>query len=176
MEQKDYDFFSRLLEQLHQAEKDGLGNRNISLTYVASGAQNIGSVHSQSNHYQGIPVDRPVVQQTTETPTPIPSPKVMAHAVESAMTRGYWWANTAWAVVYRIYQIKGYNGGFSQFVKDTATWPRSRPWLSECNFDAVQKLVSSGRLSGSPETWKYNGAQEQAVRLASLLLAEMKED
>lgn len=174
MEEKETEFFNRLLEHLHRADKEGLGSRNISLTYVASGAQHIGSIHSQSNHYQGIPVDRPVDKQASDTPMSPPSPKMMARAVEKAMTRGYWWANTAWAVVYRIYQIKGYSGGFSQFVKDTATWPRSRPWLSECNFDAVQKLVSSGRLSGSPETWKYNGAQEQAVRLASALLTELK--
>ena len=95
-------------------------------------------------------------------------------AVEKTMAQGYWWASTAWAVVYRVYQMKGYGGGFSQFVKEVATWPRTRQWEMECNFDAVQKPVSSGRLSGMPETWRANGAQEQATKLAFALMEELQ--
>jgi len=103
-----------------------------------------------------------------------PLPETMARAVEKTMAQGYWWASTAWAVVYRVYQMKGYGGGFSQFVKEVATWPRTRQWEMECNFDAVQKPVSSGRLSGMPETWRANGAQEQATKLAFALMEELQ--
>ena len=103
-----------------------------------------------------------------------PLPETMARAVEKTMAQGYWWASTAWAVVYRVYQMRGYGGGFSQFVKEVATWPRTRQWEMECNFDAVQKPVSSGRLSGMPETWRANGAQEQATKLAFALMEELR--
>lgn len=165
------DFINRLLERLHHADYKVLGS--IEINIYKSGSQHIDTQVIAS------PCPPPKREGNTngrekgmEDMTPLP--ETMARAVERTMAQGYWWASTAWAVVYRVYQMKGYGGGFSQFVKEVATWPRTRQWEMECNFDAVQKPVSSGRLSGMPETWRANGAQEQATKLAFALMEELQ--
>lgn len=172
MEEKIIELFNRLLEQLHQTDTDGLCSRSFNLTYVAPGAQNIGRLNTQNNYQTYDPSDS-ISMPEYDTP---PLPETMARAVEKTMAEGYWWASTAWAVVYRVYQIVGYGAGFSQFVKDVASWPHYRSWTYECNFDAVQKPIASGKLSGLPETWKENGAQDQAVRLGLALMEELKKN
>ena len=160
-------FINRLLERLHRADYTNHGSK-IEIVYVASGGQHVETIQSQNIYTNKR-------QSVSEEPNSVtPPPEAMARAVERTMAQGYWWASTAWAVVYRVYQMKGYGGGFSQFVKEVATWPRTRQWEMECNFDAVQKPVSSGRLSGMPETWRANGAQEQATKLAFALMEELQ--
>ena len=38
------------------------------------------------------------------------------------MEEGYWWASTAWAVAYRIYQMEGFTGSIRQFVREVQEW------------------------------------------------------
>ncbi len=156
---------------------------SISLTYVAPGAQLIEHLDTQ-NVYQGgraTGMAAPASTEKTDTedkltwsdethPPTLPTAESMARAVETTMTAGYWWANTAWAVVYRVYQMLGYRGGYSQFVRQVESWPRSRQWKMACRYDAVQKPVSSGRLDGSPEEWEHRAGLRQAARLGNALL------
>ena len=163
---------------------------SISLTYVAPGAQLIEHLDTQ-NVYQGGKADSEATGEAdTETsgesvgeacdpdddgphPPTLPTAEAMAHAVENTMRAGYWWANTAWAVVYRVYQMLGYRGGYSQFVRRVDCWPRSWPWKTACRYDAVQKPVTSGRLDGTPEEWEHRPGLRQAARLGKALLREL---
>ena len=45
----------------------------------------------------------------------------------------------------------------------------------ECNYDAIQKPISSGVLAGNTDQWEANGAQKQAVKLADALLELFEE-
>jgi hypothetical protein len=101
----------------------------------------------------------------------LPSSDQLKQAVTATMEQGYWWASRAWAVVFRVYQMKGYNGSISEFVREVESWNLKLD--PECNYDAVQKPIASGVLSGLPERWKAQGAQGQAVKLAEALLEEL---
>lgn len=101
----------------------------------------------------------------------LPSTKQMQKAVEATVAQGYWWASRAWAVVYRVYQMKGYMNGYTQFAREVNEWGINTGF--ECNYDAVQKPISTGMFSGLPEKWEGQGAQGQAVKLAFALLAEL---
>ena len=48
-DEEAFDFFSRLLRQLQQTERDQRGC-NINLVYVASGAQHVNTIQSQHNY------------------------------------------------------------------------------------------------------------------------------
>ena len=102
--------------------------------------------------------------------------ELIMKAVEQTMTQGLWWASTAWAVVYRIYQIKGYAGSIRQFVRDVADWPFERDPEYECNYDAVCKPIRSGKLSGTSDVWASNGATDQYVILGEELLKELEKE
>ena len=102
--------------------------------------------------------------------------ELIMKAVEQTMTQGLWWASTAWAVVYRIYQIMGYAGSIRQFVRDVADWPFERDPEYECNYDAVCKPIRSGKLSGTPDVWASNGATDQYVILGEELLKELEKE
>ena len=101
----------------------------------------------------------------------LPAIDQMKKAVQTTIDQGYWWASRAWAVVYRVWQMKGYNGSISEFVREVSEWKLKSDY--ECNYDAVQKPIASGVLSGLPERWKAQGAQGQAVKLAEALLDEL---
>ena len=107
------------------------------------------------------------VRGTGKSITP---PEVMAKASEQTMEEGYWWASTAWAVVYRIYQMKGFTGSIRQFVRDVREWPWQKALAFPCTYDSIQKPIVSGKLSGSIDKWKEDGASEQMQRLAHRLL------
>jgi len=160
-------FINRLLEQLHQADYKTLGSK-IEIVYVASGGQHVDTIQSQNIYtYKR--------QNTSEeTTSVIPPPEAMARAVERTMAQGYWWASTAWAVVYRVYQMKGYTGGISQFVREVEEWPFSSMLNHECNYDAVCKPIRSGKLTGMPECWVKNGATAQYAILGMALLKELQ--
>ena len=97
----------------------------------------------------------------------------MCAAIIETVKQGLWWSNRSWAVVYRVYQMKGYLNGFSQFVREVSTWPVKTGF--ECNYDALQKPISGGMFSGSPEKWEANGAPRQAVNLAKALMVLLEE-
>lgn len=98
----------------------------------------------------------------------LPTKEEMQHAVVETVKMGLWWSSRSWAVVYRVWQMKGYMNGFTQFAREVNTWPIKTGF--ECNYDAVQKPISSGMLVGRPEQWEANGAHKQAVKLAFALL------
>ena len=92
----------------------------------------------------------------------------MSEAVVETVKQGLWWSSRSWAVVYRVYQMKGYMNGFTQFVREVESWKVKTGF--DCNYDAIQKPVSSGIYAGTPDRWEANGAQKQAVKLAKSLL------
>ena len=94
----------------------------------------------------------------------------MKQAVQKTYDDGLWWNNRSWAVVYRIWQMKGYVKGMSDFVRDVAEWNLNIDY--ECKYDAVQKPINKGVYAGPVETWISNGAPLQAVNLARNLLNE----
>ena len=98
----------------------------------------------------------------------LPTKEEMCKAIAETVTRGLWWSSRSWAVVFRVYQMKGYMSGFTQFVREVNTWPVETGY--KCNYDALQKPITSGVLSGNPDGWAANGAQQQAVKLAHALL------
>ena len=161
------EFINRLLERLHQADYTNHGSK-IEVVYVASGGQHVETIQSQNIYTNKR-------QCASEEPTSVtPPPEAMARAVEQTMAQGYWWASTAWAVVYRVYQMKGYMGGIRQFVREVEGWPFSGRLNHECNYDAVCKPIRSGRLAGTPDGWIKNGATAQYAKLAMALLKELQ--
>jgi hypothetical protein len=104
----------------------------------------------------------------------VPMIQAMARAVEQTVAQGYWWASTAWAVVYRVYQMKGYTGSISQFVREVEEWPWQKKPAYECNYDAVCKPIRSGRLAGTPDGWVRSGASSQYAILGQELLNEFQ--
>lgn len=101
-------------------------------------------------------------------------PDVLMKAVEQTVSKGLWWASTAWAVVYRVYQIEGYSGSIKQFVREVADWPFEHSPEYECSYDAVCKPIRSGKLTGLPSTWVQNGAMAQYAILGEALLKEFQ--
>ena len=160
-------FINRLLERLHQADFINHGSK-IELVYVASGGQHVETIQSQNIYtYKRL--------CASEEPTSVtPPPEAMARAVERTMAQGYWWASTAWAVVYRVYQMKGFTGSIRQFVREVEEWPFSGRLNHECNYDAVCKPIRSGKLAGTPDSWIKNGATAQYVKLAMALMKELQ--
>ena len=98
----------------------------------------------------------------------LPTKEQMCAAIAESVKLGMWWSSRSWAVVYRVYQIKGYVNGFTSFVREVSTWPVKTGF--ECNYDALQKPVSSGALLGNPEKWEAQGGSRQAVKLAQFLI------
>lgn len=101
----------------------------------------------------------------------LPAPEQMKQAVEATVGQGYWWSSRAWAVVYRVYQMKGYMKGYTQFAREVNEWGIKTGF--ECNYDAVQKPIATGMFSGMPDKWIEQGAQGQAVKLAYALIQEL---
>jgi hypothetical protein len=104
----------------------------------------------------------------------IPSHERLCRAIEQTMEDGLWWASTAWAVVFRVYQMKGYMGSISQFVREVDEWEWKRSLAYQCSYDSVQKPIVSGKLSGNIEKWKEEGVMEQMIKLGNALLDLLK--
>ena len=98
----------------------------------------------------------------------LPTREEMIRAIKESVKQGLWWSNRSWAVVYRVWQMKGYMRGFTQFANEVNDWGLDIGF--DCNYDAVQKPITSGALVGNPDIWIANGAQPQAVNLANALL------
>ena len=104
----------------------------------------------------------------------VPTTDRMKQAVEAVFKQGYCWSARAWAVVFRVYQIKGYNGSIKEFVREVEEWNIRTE--HKCDYHAIQKPVSSGIYCGNPDRWKEQGAQGQAVKLAEALIEELKKE
>ena len=153
-------FINRLLERLHQADYINQGSK-IEVVYVASGGQHVETQINIGAH--------PNEGSEKETKDNIPPPEAMTRAVERTMAQGYWWASTAWAVVYRVYQMKGYTGGIRQFVREVEEWPWQKKPIFPCNYDSVQKPIVGGKLMRTIDKWKDDGAMEQMQKLGQAL-------
>jgi hypothetical protein len=125
--------------------------------------------HVEHNHFG---MGKEYDEQQKEIFPELPSVEVMTEAVKATIRNGHWWSNRSWAVVYRVYQLKGYMKSIMDFVRDVEQWGVTTSYV--CNYDAVQKPVLEGTMIGAPETWEANGASKQCVRLAEALLAEIK--
>lgn len=102
-----------------------------------------------------------------------PTQEQMCQIVEKMMDDGLWYAGRAWAVVFRMYQIWGYQGKYSDFVKEVAGWPFKRHHPTDCNDDAVSKPLRSGKYLDAPSTWLAKGAPKEAARLGEAIEAEL---
>ena len=103
-----------------------------------------------------------------QTDEALPTQEQMCEAIKESVKLGLWWSSRSWAVVYRVYQIKGYMNGFTQFVREANAWSVKTGF--ECNYDAVQKPIASGVLTGNPDKWDAQGGSRQAVKLAQFLI------
>ena len=151
---------NELLEQMHRTGHINQGSK-IEIVYVASGGQHVETQINIGAH--------PNEGSEKETKDNIPPPEAMARAVERTMAQGYWWASTAWAVVYRLYQMKGYTGGIRQFVREVEEWPWQKKPIFPCNYDSVQKPIVGGKLMRTIDKWKDDGAMEQMQKLGQAL-------
>ena len=135
-------------------------------------------VDVHDNEVVNLSIDKATVQMQDEVkPSEVARPEVlskkeMKRAVENSASKGYWWSSRSWAVVYRVYQMKGYMASISQFVREVKDWEVQIGF--DCNYDAVQKPLAKGLLSGSPDKWVAQGAQGQAVKLAEALQEELR--
>ena len=123
------------------------------------------------NGHVEIHVKGPLEAQHKDDTGEIPSREAMIAAVLATAQQGYWWSSRSWAVVYRVYQMKGYMANVSQFVREVREWKVKTGY--ECSYDAVQKPLASGIFVGNPDKWEAQGAQGQAAKLAEALLKEL---
>ena len=163
----------KLLEEAKRIHPDG----GIVLTYVASGAQNIGHLDTQIIN-QGIQIDPSNNEKTQEGGSnnlpAVPPSNIMVKVVEKTINDGFWWGNISWGVVYRIYQIKGYRESISQFVREVQKWPFTIPIRYDCNDDSVGKPIRSGKICRDIDKWEEDGASTQFFILGNALIKELK--
>ena len=157
---------NELLEQLHRKDMDHQGSNIINI--YASGSQHIdnqyvfdGKVLAKSFNTN---------QREGESKSEISPLEAMVWAVEKTVNDGHWWGNISWSVVYRIYQMKGYQGSVSQFVRDVSQWPFTMPIRYDCNDDAVSKPIRTGKMSRSLDKWAEDGASSQFIILGKELM------
>lgn len=103
----------------------------------------------------------------------LPSPHQMVAAVEQVIIEGLWYADRSWAVVFRVYQIAGYKGSVSNFVREVLAWPWSKPL--ECNpyDDAVTKPLRDGKMMSDVDDWEAEGVPSRNRVLAEALMRKL---
>ena len=175
---------NELLEQLHRKDKD---NQGCPVFIYAPGSQyvdkqyNIGAYprpNSRPSVADPSPFPKVKGADSTATASPpalhkggdLPAPEAMVWAVEKTIKDGHWWGNVSWSVVYRIYQMKGYQGTVSQFVRDVSQWPFTMQIRYDCNDDAVGKPIRTGKISRSLDKWAEDGASSQFIILGEALM------
>ena len=114
--------------------------------------------------------DNKTLHATTYEAGELPPAEKMVRAVEKTVSDGYWWGNISWSVVFRIYQMKGYRGTVSQFVRDVSHWPFTKRIRFDCNDDAVGKPIRAGKISRSLDKWAEDGASMQFIILGEALM------
>ena len=167
---------NELLEQLHQKDKDHHGSTVI---IYAPGSQyvdkqfNFGKEpHPQTplRKARGVDSSATASHPAHHKGGELPAPEAMVWAVEKTINDGHWWGNISWSVVYRIYQMKGYQGNVSQFVRDVSRWPFTMHIRYDCNDDAVGKPIRTGKISRSLDRWAEDGASSQFIILGEALM------
>ena len=164
---------NELLEQLHRKDKDHKGS---TVFIYAPGSQYVDKQFNIGAY------PRPNSRPSIADPSPFPKgkgvdstatashPEAMVWAVEKTIKDGHWWGNVSWSVVYRIYQMKGYQGTVSQFVRDVSQWPFTMHIRYDCNDDAVGKPIRTGKISRSLDKWAEDGASSQFIILGEALM------
>lgn len=104
----------------------------------------------------------------------LPTAEQMAKVVESTISKGLWWGNTAWSVIFRIMQMRGYKGSVSQFVRDVSKWPFSGEVRFICSDDAVSRPLRDGKMLKSLESWPSEGVQGRACLLGEAVCKELE--
>ena len=166
---EDLKDLNRLLEQLHHADYKVLGS--IEINIYKSGSQHVDKVDNQ--YFIEEKWSKPPIVTENKTAATVPPPEVMVKAVEKVIEKGHWWANLSWSVVYRIYQMKGYKGSISQFVREVAGWSFTKLVKWDCNDDAVGKPIRSGKISRELSKWVEDGAPMQFYLLGEALMKEL---
>lgn len=105
-------------------------------------------------------------------PSEVPTKDQMIQAIKATVKQGMWWSSRSWAVVYRVYQMKGYVRNYTSFVNEVKRWHVETGF--ECTYDAIQKPIACGMYVGNPEKWENNGASKQAVKFAFALLEDLE--
>ena len=100
--------------------------------------------------------------------------EAMAGAVERSVERGLWSTNTCWSVVYAVCQLKGYGGGYSDFVRDVASWPFSREIRWKCTLDSVSRPLRNAKMLNPISQWEASGVKASFCLLANCLLEELR--
>jgi len=156
---------NELLEQLHRKDKDHQGS---TVFIYAPGSQYVDKQFNFGDKVSGIATS--TKQTEGEPKSEIPPPETMVWAVEKTIKDGHWWGNVSWSVVYRVYQMKGYQGTVSQFVRDVSRWPFTMYIRYDCNDDAVGKPIRTGKISRSLDKWAEDGASSQFIILGEALM------
>ena len=156
---------NELLEQLHRKDKDHQGS---TVFIYASGSQYVDKQFNFGDKVSGMATS--TKQTEGEPKSEIPPLEAMVWAVEKTIKDGHWWGNVSWSVVYRIYQMKGFQGTVSQFVRDVSRWPFTMPIRYDCNDDAVGKPIRTGKISRSLDKWAEDGASSQFIILGEALM------
>ena len=156
---------NELLEQLHSADKDHQGS---TVFIYAPGGQYVDKQFNWGDKMSGKATN--MKQTEGEPKSEIPPPEAMVWAVEKTVNDGHWWGNISWSVAYRIYQMMGYQGTVSQFVRDVSQWPFTMPIRYDCNDDAVSKPIRTGKMSRSLDKWAEDGASSQFIILGKELM------
>lgn len=97
--------------------------------------------------------------------------EMMIQAVNESVRDGVWYGKPSWAVVYRVYQMKGYTDNMTQFVKEVKNW--SIDVAKTITYDDVQKNTTNHHLHGPFDKWKETGAPLVAIELANTLLFKL---
>lgn len=111
-------------------------------------------------------------KSTSDNQNKLPTDDEMSEAIQKTVHDGMWWSNRAWGVVYRVYQIMGYCGGYSDFIGVAEKWNVKTGFL--LNYDAVQKPVTSGKFANRPDVWEKQGAPDAAAILGEALLSYLE--
>ena len=151
---------NELLERVHRKDKDHQGSP---VFIYAPGSQYVDKQFNFGDKAMG---KHPIPPDGQE----LPAPETMVWAVEKTIRDGHWWGNISWSVVYRIYQMKGYQGTISQFVRDVSRWPFTMHIRYDCNDDAVGKPIRTGKISRSLDKWAEDGASSQFIILGKALM------
>ena len=131
---------NELLERVHRKDKDHQGSP---VFVYAPGSQYVDKQFNIGAYPRPLPKGKGVDSTATASHPALhkggdlPAPEAMVWAVEKTIKDGHWWGNVSWSVVYRIYQMKGYQGTVSQFVRDVSQWPFTMQIRYDCNDDAV---------------------------------------
>lgn len=147
---------NELLERVHRKDKDHQGSP---VFVYAPGSQYVDKQFNIGAYPRPLPKGKGVDSTATASHPALhkggdlPAPEAMVWAVEKTIKDGHWWGNVSWSVVYRIYQMKGYQGTVSQFVRDVSQWPFTMQIRYDCNDDAVGKPIRTGKISRSLDKW-----------------------